>query len=256
MNLWTKRQLIMSAIARGATILWTSAQWLLNAALTANPIGIVIVAVGALIAGIILLWGHIKRWTQAMKDNREKTMQVVGVIALLMGPLGWMIAAGAAVALYWDEISGAILRVYNAVAKFLGLPLANLSKDIKKNVGEVKKMQKELDDHKPKKNDKALKSAVADIPFTATVVPPDMSKIMQQANIPAQYSMPQKDVAAFASKYEQPKYQAAKEITKTVNLYFKNLAQTINITGDKQRESTETGSFLLKVLNQYVEAAG
>lgn len=32
---------------------WTAAQWLLNAAMTANPIGIVIVAIAALVAGLI-----------------------------------------------------------------------------------------------------------------------------------------------------------------------------------------------------------
>lgn len=40
--------------------LWTNivtgAQWLLNAALTANPIGIVVVAVGALVGGIVICW--------------------------------------------------------------------------------------------------------------------------------------------------------------------------------------------------------
>lgn len=44
--------------ARAAVIAWTAVQWLLNAALSANPIGLVIVAVAALIAGIILLWKH------------------------------------------------------------------------------------------------------------------------------------------------------------------------------------------------------
>lgn len=40
-------------IVRAATVVWTAVQWLLNAALTANPIGLVVVAIGALVAAII-----------------------------------------------------------------------------------------------------------------------------------------------------------------------------------------------------------
>lgn len=43
-------------LARVATVAWTAVQWLLNAALTANPIGLVVIAVAALVAAIILLW--------------------------------------------------------------------------------------------------------------------------------------------------------------------------------------------------------
>ena len=43
-------------VARAATIAWTAAQWLLNAALDANPIGIVIVALAALAAALIIAW--------------------------------------------------------------------------------------------------------------------------------------------------------------------------------------------------------
>lgn len=48
----------VAILVSAVTKVWTAAQWLLNAALTANPIGIVIVAVAALVAGIILLWKH------------------------------------------------------------------------------------------------------------------------------------------------------------------------------------------------------
>jgi TP901 family phage tail tape measure protein len=44
---------IMLAAAAG-TAIWTAAQWLLNVALTANPIGLIIVAIAALIA--IIIW--------------------------------------------------------------------------------------------------------------------------------------------------------------------------------------------------------
>jgi len=46
---------VIQGVATAATWLWTAGQWLLNAALTANPIGIVIMAVAALVGAIILI---------------------------------------------------------------------------------------------------------------------------------------------------------------------------------------------------------
>lgn len=46
---------VASGVAKAATVTWTGVQWLLNAALTANPIGIVIVAIAALVAVIVLI---------------------------------------------------------------------------------------------------------------------------------------------------------------------------------------------------------
>jgi hypothetical protein len=45
-------------IVKVATAAWTAAQWLLNAALSANPIGLVIVAVAALAAGLVIAYKH------------------------------------------------------------------------------------------------------------------------------------------------------------------------------------------------------
>ena len=42
-------------VIRAATLVWTAAQWLLNTALFANPIGLIILAVAALIAIIVLV---------------------------------------------------------------------------------------------------------------------------------------------------------------------------------------------------------
>lgn len=45
-------------IVQVVTKAWAAVQWVLNAALTANPIGIVIVAIAALVAGVIYAWTH------------------------------------------------------------------------------------------------------------------------------------------------------------------------------------------------------
>lgn len=57
--------LIAASVATKAA---TAAQWLLNAALTANPIGIVIVAVGALVAAIIWM---VKNWDKVIAKIKE-----------------------------------------------------------------------------------------------------------------------------------------------------------------------------------------
>lgn len=52
-----KAYVIVSAVVRWVQA-WAAAQWALNAAMSANPIGIIIVAIAALVAGFIYLWNH------------------------------------------------------------------------------------------------------------------------------------------------------------------------------------------------------
>jgi len=52
LKLYAATQTIVSA----ATKVWAAGQWLLNAALSANPIGIVIIAIAAFVAAIVILW--------------------------------------------------------------------------------------------------------------------------------------------------------------------------------------------------------
>jgi len=50
-----KAWILQTTIVKTATAVWAAGQWLLNAALTANPIGLVVVAIGLLIGGIVLI---------------------------------------------------------------------------------------------------------------------------------------------------------------------------------------------------------
>ena len=56
------------AIVKAATAAWTAAQWLLNAALTANPIGLIIVAIAALAAGIYLAYTRSATFRNIVSD--------------------------------------------------------------------------------------------------------------------------------------------------------------------------------------------
>jgi hypothetical protein len=58
--------LIQQALVNTATKAWTAVQWLLNAALTANPVGLVVAAVAALVAGIVIAYNHSETFRNAV----------------------------------------------------------------------------------------------------------------------------------------------------------------------------------------------
>lgn len=64
-----KMQALWTGIVAGATHVWTAAQWLLNAAMTANPIGLIIVGVAALIAAIAWVATKTEGWGEAWKNT-------------------------------------------------------------------------------------------------------------------------------------------------------------------------------------------
>jgi len=72
-NAAMKLMIAVQAIIRAATIAWTVAQWLLNVALTANPIGLVVVAIAALIGGLILAYRNSETFRNIV-DNLMTTI--------------------------------------------------------------------------------------------------------------------------------------------------------------------------------------
>jgi hypothetical protein len=63
------------ALVKAATAAWTAAQWLLNAALNANPIGLIVVALAALAAGLVLAY------TRSQTFRNIVTAAMSGVLA-------------------------------------------------------------------------------------------------------------------------------------------------------------------------------
>lgn len=86
---------------RVATAAWSAAQWLLNAALTANPIGIVIVAAAALAVGIVVLYKK--------SETFRGIVQTLWTI-LKNSPLGLVIGL-------MDDLAGAASRVVGWISQ-------------------------------------------------------------------------------------------------------------------------------------------
>ena len=75
-----------------ATKIAAAAQWLLNAAMDANPIGLIVTGIGLLIAGVILLVQH---WNAVKTAAGDALKWITSHLAFLLpafGPAGWMSA--------------------------------------------------------------------------------------------------------------------------------------------------------------------
>jgi len=142
-NLATKAWAAMQAIA-------TAAQWAWNAAMTANPIGLIIAGIAALIAAGVLL---VKNWDTVKKALTDAFNAIAGVasnvfdwfkknwpllLAIITGPIGlatlaivrnWqtirdtfmsgVTAVKNAVVGAWDTVKQVTLSVWNAIAGFI-----------------------------------------------------------------------------------------------------------------------------------------
>lgn len=111
---------IALGILQVKTALVTAAQWLWNLAITANPIGLIVVGIAALIAGIVLLIKNFDVVTDFIQDAWDSFMSlsdgisnVTGGFAdvwdvLLMGVpvVGWAIIAGRKIYENWDSVVG------------------------------------------------------------------------------------------------------------------------------------------------------
>lgn len=110
------------AAALGAKV-WAGAQWLLNAALDANPIGLVVIAIAALVA-IIVVIAVKTTWFQdlwrvtwgAVKDAAAWAADAV------VGYVKWVVGNYEAAWQFLESLPGRLGRAFAAVGNFLFAP--------------------------------------------------------------------------------------------------------------------------------------
>lgn len=139
MNLGTVASTVAQKAAALGTKLWAGAQWLLNAAMTANPIGIVIAVIAALVVAIIIAYkksdtfraivqAAMRGVVRAFGWLWDKAQAVFGwvrrnwplILAILTGPIG--IAVRWIVQHFGALRAGVVSKVTALVGWLRGLP--------------------------------------------------------------------------------------------------------------------------------------
>lgn len=103
----------VSSVARGAVVAWTGVQWLLNAALSANPIGLVIAIIAGLVAAFVLAYNRVG-W---FKDGVDSAFRVVSGGARDMAR--WVGDAVGNVAGFFSSLPGRIMGALGGLAGML-----------------------------------------------------------------------------------------------------------------------------------------
>lgn len=96
-----------------ATRIWSAVQWLLDAAMNANPIALVVIAIAALVAGVVYAYTHFKVFRDVVHAVfawlQTAVTAVIGfvrnhwrlIISIIGGPLGIAVAL---ITKYWSDI--------------------------------------------------------------------------------------------------------------------------------------------------------
>ena len=148
---WIQPFAIGIGIAVGAIILWTGAQWLLNAALTANPMGLIIVAIGLLVGAIIWLvqnWDEVIAWIVEVWQGFVSWLGEVwaGFVGFLTdvwsGFMSWITDVLNGFVALWNGVWGAVGQfisdVWNNIVNWVKGAMDNVSKFISGALGAIR----------------------------------------------------------------------------------------------------------------------
>jgi hypothetical protein len=116
------------AVYRAAVVAVTAVQWLLNAAMAANPLGLTVIALAALAAGLVLAWQHSETFraivTGAFDAVKIAADAVLGffrtawsaITALISSPISTLVDAARGA----FGLKGALENAFRAIKTFVG----------------------------------------------------------------------------------------------------------------------------------------
>ena len=125
---WTVAQ----TVAKAATIAWTAAQRLLNLALASNPIGLVVVAVAALAAGLVIAYNHsetFRRIVQGALNGVADAARALGhafssVLDVARSAFNWIVDHWRVAAFAFGPIGVALVLIVNNFDRIRGAAAA------------------------------------------------------------------------------------------------------------------------------------
>lgn len=122
----------LSLVLKVATLAWAAAQMILNVAMSLNPIGLIVIAIVALVAIFILAWKHSETFRNivigafnAIKNAVQFAIKFVVdfvrkhwflLLIILGGPIGLALAL---IIKYWSQIKAAFSAAINFVVNFV-----------------------------------------------------------------------------------------------------------------------------------------
>jgi phage-related protein len=98
-----------------ATKAWTLTQWALNAAMTANPIGLLVLLIVGLIAVIVLLWNKNEGFRKALTAAWTAIQAALSAVGTWIRDTLWPM-----IQTVWNSISSAAGRVKDSIVNALG----------------------------------------------------------------------------------------------------------------------------------------
>lgn len=126
--------------ARAAAIAWTAAQWLLNAALNANPIALVVIAIAALVAGLIYAYNHSEKFRNAVNAAWAAIKRAVqSVVDWFTGTaLPAIIGVWNSIAAGIRALKAVITSVWNSIKNAISAAMNSIVSVVKSGISRVK----------------------------------------------------------------------------------------------------------------------
>lgn len=125
---------------RAGTLLATAAQLGFNVALLANPIGLVITAIAALVGIGVVLYRNWDKVKSSMSKVWYNMTHGKGVLLTLMGPVGQLIKFGVQLAKNWDNTKSVWQNVWTAMKTSAEDTVNTVISGINKMIGLINKL--------------------------------------------------------------------------------------------------------------------